>query len=167
MHIHIYEPHGNSQVFISICVLFNWNFTRGIKYNETSRQKSFGRNYAYNCVVNEDVPEGKKGEADEETKWTTFDKQITIVSSTVYRWCIWIIFSYNQNPSHPHLIQQIMYFYVESTIHQFGWVMIKNIKITIKITKVWDKGEKRINIELRLHLWLSLDYTEDQIRDFY
>ena len=52
MHIHIYEPHGNSQVFISICVLFNWNFTRGIKYNETSRQKSFGRNYAHNCVVN-------------------------------------------------------------------------------------------------------------------
>ena len=43
-----------------------------------SRQDSFWWNYANNCIVNEDVPEGKKGEADEEAEGTTFQKPLQL-----------------------------------------------------------------------------------------
>ena len=45
---------------------------------------SFWWKDANSCEVNEDVPQGKKGEADEEAQGTTCHKTIKIVLANIY-----------------------------------------------------------------------------------
>ena len=81
----LWIDHGNSpwqsfEFFSSICVLFNWKFTGGRKCIETKKLNSFEWEDAKNnCIVNEDIPKSKKGEANEETQGTTFQKTTIVV----------------------------------------------------------------------------------------